>query len=150
MKAYRIHFIIAFAIVVLSGCGPSYRTDYTFKPPKDRSGRRCILKCLDKKQACNLQCDKTRKQCQLENQKTELVNDLMHMTVPAKTWSHTSEDRHGNTVTGTSMSTSVQVPSFTKVNCNTDCGCDSIYRACYTTCGGEVEAHTVCVSGCKK
>lgn len=32
--------------------------------------------------------------------------------------------------------------------CHASCGCDSVYRQCYQTCGGQVLANTVCVAFC--
>lgn len=34
------------------------------------------------------------------------------------------------------------------LNCSTDCGCQSNYRLCYTSCGGIVNAKKVCIKNC--
>lgn len=35
-----------------------------------------------------------------------------------------------------------------KLNCNEDCGCDSKYRLCYTSCGGVVKSKKICIKNC--
>lgn len=37
-----------------------------------------------------------------------------------------------------------------QATCRKDCGCDSNYQRCYTSCGGKVEQRRICVSGCEK
>jgi len=37
-----------------------------------------------------------------------------------------------------------------KESCTTDCACNSSYRSCYTSCGGEVKSKKVCVRNCAK
>lgn len=35
-----------------------------------------------------------------------------------------------------------------QLNCSTDCGCQSSYRLCYTSCGGVVNSKKVCIKNC--
>jgi len=37
-----------------------------------------------------------------------------------------------------------------KETCTTDCACNSSYRSCYTSCGGEVKSKKVCIRNCVK
>lgn len=47
-------------------------------------------------------------------------------------------------------------PSLTKeatelrnANCSKECGCDSKYRLCYTSCGGVVKSKKICIKNCQ-
>lgn len=41
-----------------------------------------------------------------------------------------------------------EASSIRKASCNNNCGCNSNYRLCYTSCGGVVKSRKVCIKNC--
>ena len=146
MKKILVIMATVFFSGLLAGCGPVYQTTYSYVMPKGKEARQCIRECLSQKQACNLQCDKQKKKCQARNQQSELLSDLVNMKARREEARH--YHKHGKH--HHRHYSRYPYSSYSRVSCDTECGCDANYRVCYTSCGGQVIPHTVCVAGCKK
>ena len=118
------------ATVMLSGCGPLYRTTYDFTPPRDRIGRLCSAQCATTREVCRGNAD-NRAQNQYSQCEIEAQQDYYHCLNAAKDskqrnfcflrqcYSHTNYSR-----------------------------CDTDYRGCFSACGGRVVAQKHCVLNC--
>lgn len=114
-------------LLFCSGCGPVYDTRYSFIPPTDPVGRSCIFQCENSRMQCNQIEELTKMNCeQRARQEQQACQWRMEMR---------GEKEHWYDCTAESCSTDTEQ-------------CDSMYRSCYESCGGRVEAQTVCVMNC--
>ncbi len=110
----------------LAACGPIYETRYSFTPPPTPEGRVCLL-----------QCDQIRLQCrQFEDMKKENCEQQNR-------WEREHYERCKN-----AGRKDCRYPS-TYCSTNYD-RCEEQYRICFQTCGGRVDATTVCVANCEQ
>ena len=112
----------------LSSCGPIYNTDYQFSPPRSEGGRACIFQCEQGRMQCRqieeLQARRCEDNSRYEQQRCR--DDLRYNENRSPKWYECNED-----------------------SCDPNYGrCDDIYRACYQSCGGEVNSVTRCVANC--
>ena len=114
----------------LTACGPVYRTEYTFKPPRTATGRNCAF-----------QCETSRGQCrQIEDLRVDRCEDNSRREV------QDCEDR-----LRWDKNRDSKWYECTGDSCTADYDrCDELYRSCYQSCGGNVTSQTVCVANCEK
>ncbi|MBK1644778.1 hypothetical protein CKO25_08970 [Thiocapsa imhoffii] len=127
--------LVVFAWILTStallGCGPVYRTQYSYQPPTDANGRQCITQCAAIRELCRATMENRAAQERAVCQQTAT---LRYATCLATAKS----DAERNACTNRDAC---------RVSANTD-RCDSDYNQCYQNCGGLVESTQVCVSGC--
>lgn len=105
----------------LSACGPVYDTQYTFLPPEDSTGRACVF-----------QCDNSKLQCQqLQDQSAELCESRAEREYDR------CVDKYGEKKCYRDYCSSSDHER-----------CETQYRSCYQSCGGNVRSETVCVAFC--
>jgi len=133
----RLIFSISIAMLALSltACGPIYKTVYDFKPPKSTIARMCINQCMQNKTSCEQICALKSQACQFQA-KQNAMNEYQIYKLERER-DHKSVDK--------------TVYSFDDSwGCNQNCGCEGNFRACYTTCGGQVTPRQVCTAFCDK
>ena len=118
--------VVLFVLSLLSACGPIYSTTYKFIPPKTAKANKCISRCQAIKQSCEQNCSQERRMCRMGNTVLAGVNSTV---------------RGANQVRGRALNTGIN-------NCNFNCGCNSSYRECYASCGGEVIELKQCTAFC--
>lgn len=124
----RKYFLLALP-VLLSACGPVYETSYSFIPPTKESGQTCVF-----------QCEMTRNQCfQLEEMKEQ--NCEMQ--------SKYEYDRCQRDLEARGKKEKWYDCSYDSCSADTE-RCESLYRSCYSACGGTVQTHRVCTMFCDK
>jgi hypothetical protein len=121
-------FSSAVLLLVLSGCGPIYDTQYSFEPPQSASGPHCIY-----------QCDTTKAQCiELKQMRADSCNER--------------SQRQSYYCTEDIRSRYNREPKWyecTEELCSDDTDfCDDQYRSCYQACGGRVNRETRCIANC--
>lgn len=119
-------FIILAALLVAS-CGPVYDTQVTFVPPDTDAGRACVF-----------QCDNTQLQCRQLKDSQALNTNLIRQQ--ERTACMARETAKKNPYANLACSISEEQASYGQ--------CTAQYEQCYSTCGGQVQKKTVCVSGC--
>lgn len=119
-------------ILLLSACGPHYRTTYDYTPPRSRIGKLCSAQCAVNHDGCrgnarNL-AQSQYSQCEIQAQQDYQAC----FSAPADPRQpHTCILRHCQS--------------------QTDYGsCDADYHSCYSACGGEVAPQKHCVFACPK
>jgi hypothetical protein len=135
----RKHFLKIFTIgnlfLLLVGCGPVYKTTYSYVPPKSWRARKCINRCLARKSKCQIQCRALDQDC---------VANAMDAARPAyRDYAHQQRRKHKP------VYQSLQDFADTS-NCHQNCQCLADYNDCYSNCGGRVISHTTCVAFCPK
>jgi hypothetical protein len=126
---------LATLALLLIGCGPVYKTDYSFTPPKTDSGRACVFQCENNK----LQC---RQIVQLRHDSCEQQSETnYYLCESSKRYRYDSKGKQK----------CIENCYCYRETCSEEYEpCDEQYRGCYQTCGGEVSSRTYCVSNCEK
>lgn len=123
--------------VLLAACGPIYETQYTYTQPDSRRGQACTSSCEADQQACKYQCKRETQDC--ENEKTRVAEREF------RRYERYQRDQN--------LPVTRSVYDF-KPNYSCpwehECAnvCEADYRACFTGCGGRIDAQQVCVMGC--
>jgi hypothetical protein len=136
VRSFLSSSIIAAATVFLTGCGPVYQTQYSFQAPRGHRARNCIASnCERNKLLCERNCAANDRSC--EWRASDEAQTAYH--------EYAVQQREHN------QPISKSIDDFkSDWGCNQSCGCDSVYRQCYSTCGGTVIASTVCVAFCNQ
>lgn len=119
---------------ILPACGPVFRTNYSYVPPKGQMGQMCISQCIQSQSTCNQMCEMKNQNCRMQARQNALLEYEIYKR------DHNNQGGHRT------------IDSFDRGSwtCNQGCGCEDTYRSCYTACGGQVIANTVCVANCDK
>lgn len=126
--------LIATALV-LSSCGPMYSTSYSYVPPRSWRGKQCVNQCMMQQTTCKMQCKLSDQECHMN------ANMIAR---PAYRAYVRQQARAKQPIKKT-------IRDFADYSsCADSCGCVNLYRQCYTNCGGQVVARTVCVAFCNK
>lgn len=132
MKIY--HWLIIFACTLcLCACGPIYKTEYTYQPPKSNSGRMCAALCIQSKTNCQLMCSMQEGSCHSRAHERAIMEYEIYKTQ--------------QTAAGKGIDRSVD-SFYDDWSCNKECNCDESFNMCYQTCGGTVNSYQVCTAFC--
>jgi hypothetical protein len=124
---------------LLAACGPIYDTQYTYSAPTSARGQACVSSCEADKSGCTYSCRRRTQDC--ENEK-EMIADREYNRYAR--W----RQNQGLPVDRTRLSFMPGYSCPWESEC-TDV-CDAEYRACFTGCGGRIDAQQVCVMGCNQ
>jgi|WetSurMetagenome_2_1015567.scaffolds.fasta_scaffold59558_2 hypothetical protein len=122
MKCFsRISWVILSLLLI--GCAPMYKTQYSYNPPKSTTGMMCINNCESNINNCRQMEDMKKSNC-------EYRTDLDYRMC----MDHKKSDKD----------------SCYRSSCYTDYEhCTGDYNRCYQGCGGIVNSQQVCVAFCK-
>ena len=140
--------LLAPAFLGLAGCTvqmvppePRYEVSHSYIPPATDMGRMCAAQCLTSKDQClttkQLSADLARERCEndeRERARKEYASYAKSRKDKGKKVDRTEDSfyaRYRCEKAGTTLS---------------DCG--ENYHQCYTTCGGQVVAQSICVANC--
>lgn len=122
-------------MLLVTACGPVYKTSYSFAPPPTAEGRQCAQSCLQTHNECKAQCEVKKTQCrEIESLKAE--NAYLKYVAEQK-------DK-GKEVERTQS-------SFADYGqCDTGCeeNCAFSHRVCHVNCGGNVTERRYCTAFC--
>ncbi len=122
-----VFFLGMWPLLFLIGCGPVYKTEYTYRPPQGPQALNCIMQCDNIKRQCYTNEDFSVRACEDENRIARLEYERCVSMKYDRCW-----DR--------------------SYYCNSAdyLYCDEEYRICYQNCGGLITSREICVSGCEK
>lgn len=133
MKSFKFGIGIFILAVLLSACGPMYKTDYQYIPPRSQMGQMCVSQCMQTQSMCGQMCELKNQNCRIQARQDSILEYEMYNRHDANRFGHRT------------------LNSFDRSwMCNQSCDCEANYRACYTACGGQVLSNTVCVANCEK
>lgn len=142
MKRIKSALIAVGLSLLLGGCGPIYKTTYTYRAPKGLRANKCANSCLWQRNRCKQRCQRTRQACEAQRNmlqtEADAVNNRCMMRRARRLRRHPGAD-----VPECFASTPIS-------NCNSNCNCLPDYNQCYSSCGGVVIPHRVCVAFCPK
>lgn len=134
MKLFSV-LVILVGMFCLSACGPVYKTDYQYVPPKSNNGKLCAVQCTESKAYCKQACNARKSQCL-----SLARREAMHQYRLYKD----QQLEYGKPVK--------KSPSDFEYSsqCEQSCGCNDMFNLCYQTCGGVIKENKVCVAFCDK
>ncbi|MGF1643860.1 MAG: hypothetical protein ACFCUJ_09455 [Thiotrichales bacterium] len=119
------------SLMAISGCGPVYRTVYSFEPPRDENGLRCARQCEDTLRECVAAEDLRDENCRREQQLADLEHQRCRdLARAAGRKDDVCQTRYVSCIGGRHER------------------CDDNYRRCYEHCGGQVHSQQVCSMFC--
>lgn len=137
MRLMKAVLLLVGLLPALAACGPIYDTQYTYHQPDDRRGQACTASCEADQSQCSYQCSRETQDC--ENERRQIAERDFRRY----------ERYQRNNDLPVEKSEYDFMPSY---SCpwESECTnvCEAEYRACFTGCGGEIEARQVCVMGC--
>lgn len=136
----RLERIAATALVLLllTACGPVYRTTYHFTPPDSQRGRECVNACQATLQQCEANATFAHEQClnRAERSVQACESRKKYEPDPKKGWKNPICVEN--------------CLACSRPYCDDPDNdlCDNRYRECYATCGGTIEKIVECTSNC--
>jgi hypothetical protein len=127
---------LAAALLVVTGCGPIYETQYRMIPPPDANGRMCATQCQQTQTYCRSNCQMIEQAC-LGNERERAHREYEHYV-----W----ERRSQGLALKRSPDSFYNAYTCSRDSCEASCADD--YRQCYATCGGTVIPNRVCTAFC--
>ena len=132
MEAYLVRNLTLIGMLLMllfSGCGPIYSTEYRLTPPTSSRGLDCIDGCEDDADDCRNSQRDSKERCEDDNQR--LVDDCVYRL----------EQKKG------------RGPKWTECGRQLTCDypeskCEDQFHRCYRSCGGEVKEEKICVMNC--
>lgn len=126
---------IAVTSILMTGCAPIYQTKYSYIPPKSYRGQMCTNQCLSQKSSCQNNARMLNQACRMQ---ANAVAEQAYRAYLKRMRKQNKTPRQN-------------IGDFADYSgCNSSGGCETNYRQCFTSCGGRVIAHTVCVAFCNK
>lgn len=144
--------LLAFSLVM--ACAPVYQTTRTYHPPQDGHGRQCVAQCLSAKYACGSLCRDRYATCREESRDVgdrRYQDALDEYEEALGEWRRCRERSPGHPdCSEYNRPERPQRMAYQRSGaCNESCPqCDTDYDACYTACGGSIEAKTQCLRHC--
>lgn len=124
--------LVTLLSLILSACGPMYKTEYMLEPPATQQGKLCIMQCQQNRAECKNEVKSNYKDCRHRNEIASIK--LEHCIESGERACYDPR-------------TPCFPPNFEQ--CNTE------YRYCFQSCGGKVIPQMTCVDswgwglGCK-
>lgn len=132
LRILGLSVLVGILIAGLIGCGPVYRTEFTYVPPDSIEGRQCTVQCANVRELCRSRVETRASREQAACQKDVIARQATCMAA--------ARDDQERAKCRFSTTHCRSVPDTRQ--------CDNEYNVCYETCGGRVDAYQVCVSGC--
>lgn len=140
MRAHFGRLAILFGLTaLLAACGPIYDTEYTYTPPSSGRGQACVSSCDADQTGCKYECRRRTQDC--ENEKARIADREFNRYQRWRRDQNLPVDKNRYDF----------MPSY---SCpwESECTnvCEAEFRACFTGCGGRIDARQVCVMGCNQ
>lgn len=162
----------------LAGCvSPRYQTLYRYEPPSDAAGRACLEPCGQKLSACKDQCQEKHQVClkniepmvearykeamlqyqrdyrhyqyALEAYQRQLTLGWYYFDPYYGSWPYYYGYEPRFPPTPPFKPNREQIAKqIAQQQCDRDCGCQSIYDACFLGCGGMKIPEVKCIAHC--
>ena len=176
--ALRAMFLVFMMTVLAGCASPRYQTAYRYEPPLDVAGRACLEKCEQKLAGCQQSCTAAYQVClqRIEPQVDERYNEALNrykLELDQYRWEWQRYQFYQSLNWGygywyggpgfyypwpgpfyfpptppTKPRREAVFNRLQKENCVMDCGCQSIYDACFLGCGGKRIPETRCIANC--
>lgn len=126
--------VLVVSALVLQGCSPIYKTNYSYHPIAGKQGQMCSNTCLVSKQSCIQHEQQSYQQCESQAQMA------YQMCEASKVWAYNAKGNLECVANCSCWRSSCSEPDYGR--------CEETYKDCYLNCGGEVTATTACTQFC--
>lgn len=120
---------------LVSGCGPQYKTEYSYVRPTTPEGQSCVFQCQNSELLCNQNLNLKVESCESRASASQLTYDLCVKNNEGKS----AEDK---------AACSFPTYEFCGNERDNHQSCKITYNQCYANCGGEVSSETICTANC--
>lgn len=131
MRAFSRLILLLITTLLLIGCGPQYKKDYSYAPPTGSIGKLCISQCLTAKSHCQRLCTLREQNCRTAAKKDadEAYREYKY------------EERYAGKRPKSRRS------EFDRdYMCRSTCQCKPAFNTCYRACGGTVYEKKVAIN----
>lgn len=173
----RTLILLILALGLTACATPRYQSVYRYDAPTDAAGRACLEDCTRKMADCREQCTTKTQAClkdmeplvderykeamqryevELQYYRRDLVQYDLYLSL---NWGHPW--RHGfwpyaswampysfPPIPPVKPNRSAEFERLRHERCDVDCGCQSVYDACFLACGGKKIPEMRCISNC--
>lgn len=133
--AFSRYFTLITILLFLSGCGPVYKTEYTYQPPRTDVGKMCATQCMQAKNNSQQLCEMRNQTCEMTAKQNATIQYL--------------EYKESQRAAGKPIKKS-EIDFDDSYLCDSSCDGTNDYNQCYQTCGGVVTSYQVCTAFCKQ
>ncbi len=130
----RLWLLVLLMAMVLTSCGPIYRTTYSYQPPKSSSGKMCVAQCFQNKTYCQQMCSMRDQNCRMQERSNAYYEYQAY--------------RDKRVAEGKKVKQNVSDFDHSYSECGRPCGCTPDFNMCYQNCGGQVQTYRVCTAFC--
>lgn len=132
MLGLRFIFL-TLTFLLITACGPVYRTFHEYQPPNSPDARYCVNSCDSILQNCKSRCDDREQNCEMSANAMDAISSANCI-------------RSGSQ----NCPTYYQTTHYHCKNHQCKSECVENYNRCYQNCGGNVITRTSCVYGCNQ
>jgi len=136
------YLIILAALAACEPPGPIYQAHHNLTPPASDMGRLCAAQCSNTKQQCAQNATLTKTLL------TERCEDDARVTARRKYRDYVHKKRLKGAKVRQSEGSFYNAYHCKKKGSGQAAICSESYHQCYTTCGGQVVAQSLCVANC--
>ncbi|HEY0833911.1 MAG TPA: hypothetical protein VGE72_08395 [Azospirillum sp.] len=133
MKTMRTLLLSCLLALVVTACGPSIETRYSYRPPSTNAGMACIQQCEQNRMYCQSSQQVAYQNCRAES--------MRRAEYEYRAYLHTLKR-------GEKPKRSISSFDNSYMCGNREWECKSAYNDCYSACGGQVTAQRICVADC--
>lgn len=173
----RTLILLALSIALSACAAPRYQSAYRYEAPPDAAGRACLEGCTHKMAECREQCAAKTQAClktlepllderyhaalerygaELENYRQERLHYDLYLSLNGGypwrygPWPYAlgTMPYYFPPVPPLKPDRNAQFEQLRHERCDVDCGCQSIYDACFLACGGKKIPEIQCISNC--
>ena len=147
-----MRFTLLLSVLMLTACGPYYRTFTYYDAPRTPQGESCVFQCEHKRDHCEDACEDSYDHC-VDKAKLEGKSDYLDAK---EDWLDKRQRCKGKLkaqVKGESVCNTHDEPRkhnyINTSHCRQHCGCDDKFDRCFQLCGGHIRHERRCVSNCE-
>jgi len=133
MKSLRTLLLSALLAVLVTACGPSIETRYSYRPPSTNAGMACIQQCEHNRMYCQSSQQVAYQNCKADAMRRAEIEYRAYLRTLKR---------------GEKPNRSISSFDNSYMCGNREYECKSVYNECYSACGGQVTAQRICVAGC--
>lgn len=146
MRRLTLYSMVTTFALLLSACGPQIRTQYDYTPPQSSEGMQCLSSCQATSTQCQADLEFRKDQCRADAEREAEFEFRLRRSEYQVAIGRFQVDpiRYP-------LPDKPQKPYVSTYHCdNMSNTCESQFRTCYRSCGGQIRETQVCVANCEQ
>lgn len=137
MKIILTRCMSVMCLLLITACGPVYKTSYQFSAPPTQTGKVCANQCLTSLHSCRNLCEEKRQRCREYESLEAKIEYLEYANL--KLLNDEKVDK-----------TKKDFENFHRCDSQTcENQCEESQRICHVNCGGSVQELKTCTAFCQ-